>query len=45
LDVFPVTTPEPIRAMTISRQSKMIFVSSDSKIKQVKKITKLKMFK
>jgi len=35
LDVFAATTPEPIRAMAISRQNKMLYVSSDSHIKQV----------
>lgn len=35
LDVQDVTSPEPIRAMVISRELRMIYVTSDSLIKQI----------
>merc|ERR1712024_388261 len=35
LDVIYVTHPEPIRAMALSRKSKMLIVTSDYGIKQV----------
>ena len=35
LDIFDATSPEPIRAMVISRELKTLFVSSDSVIKQI----------
>jgi len=34
VDVFEATTPEPVRAMEISKKHKSIYVSSDSHIKQ-----------
>ena len=35
LDVIQVTNPEPIRAMALSRKSKMLIVTSDYGIKQL----------
>jgi hypothetical protein len=35
LDIINVTAPEPIRAMVISRELKMLYVSSDSSIQQI----------
>jgi len=35
LDIIDATSPEPIRAMVISRELKTLFVSSDSVIKQI----------
>ncbi|KAL7631991.1 UNVERIFIED_CONTAM: hypothetical protein RMT77_017690 [Armadillidium vulgare] len=35
LDVYEVTTPEPIRAIQISRKHKSLYVSSDTRIRQV----------
>jgi hypothetical protein len=35
LDVFDATSPDPIRAMKISRQSRALYVSSDRVVKQI----------
>ncbi|XP_076039740.1 semaphorin 2a [Oratosquilla oratoria] len=35
LDVYEVTTPEPIRAIQISKKHKSLYVSSDTRIRQV----------
>lgn len=39
VDIFEVTTPEPIRAMEISPRHKSIYVSSDSMIRQIDLMT------
>lgn len=35
LDVYEVTTPEPIRAIQISKKHKSLYVSSDTRVRQV----------
>lgn len=35
LDVLPAVTPEPVRALALSRKLKMLYVTSDSVIKQI----------